>query len=327
MTSAHTATVAPVPARNVVFHRHFDQFSGGHLKVWDYFNHLRSSAAYEPWVRFSATSRWDDTNPWYACADRVLGPRQRVKADVLLLAGLDWQHLPPRWRRRPPCPVVNLIQHVRHGSPADVRYDFLAHPAVRICVSEEVTEAIAATGRVNGPIFTVPNAVDVGLATDAGAVARRDVDVLVVANKRPEMGTGLAQRLRRPGRRVELVDRPVPRPELLDRLRRARVTLFLPHATEGFYLPALEGMALGTVVVCPDCVGNRSFCRPGVNCLRPDHHDEKLVDDVEAVLAWPPERIAAVVAGAAATARRHDMASERSAFLAIIERIDQLQPR
>ena len=63
----------------------------------------------------------------------------------------------------------------------------------------------------------------------------------------------------------------VPRDEFLDAMRRARVTLFLPNEEEGFYLPALEGMALGTIVVCPDCVGNRSFCLPGVNAFRPDY--------------------------------------------------------
>ena len=50
-------------------------------------------------------------------------------------------------------------------------------------------------------------------------------------------------------------------------MARARVTLYLPNRLEGFYIPALEGMALGTLVVCPDSVGNRSYCRDGENCL------------------------------------------------------------
>ena len=37
------------------------------------------------------------------------------------------------------------------------------------------------------------------------------------------------------------------------------MTLFLPNQREGVYIPGLEGMALGTLVVCPDCVGNRSL--------------------------------------------------------------------
>lgn len=310
-----------------MFYRDFREFSGGHLKVWDYFNHVMSSPTYEAWVRFSARSRWDESNPWRARPDRVLGPTERVDADVLFLAGLDWLQLKLRARRQPPCPVVNLVQHVRHASPHDVRFRFLRHPAVRICVSQEVNEAIVATGRVNGPVFTIPNAADVQSALPPGPIPRRDVDVLVVANKRPEMGARLAQGLDRPRRRVRLVDRAIPRQAFLDALRRARVTLFLPHPTEGFYLPALEGMALGTVVVCPDCVGNRSFCLPGVNCVRPDHHDERLLADVEAALAWPAPLVASVVRNAAATATEHDLVGERLAFLELLDTVQQLQPR
>ena len=50
-------------------------------------------------------------------------------------------------------------------------------------------------------------------------------------------------------------------------MARARVTVLVPNPKEGFYLPALEAMALGTIVVCPDCVGNRSFCVAGRQLL------------------------------------------------------------
>jgi len=52
--------------------------------------------------------------------------------------------------------------------------------------------------------------------------------------------------------------------------------VFLPNQKEGegFYLPALEGMAVGTLVIFPDCIGNRSFCLSGYNCFRPDYTTE-----------------------------------------------------
>ena len=103
--------------------------------------------------------------------------------------------------------------------------------------------------------------------------------------KQPDMGRRLAQRLRSPGRSITLLSSPVPRSEFVALMNRARVTLYLPHEREGFYLPALEGMAVQTVVVCPDCVGNRSFCVAGRTCLRPAHTEGALAEAVEAALA------------------------------------------
>ena len=50
---------------------------------------------------------------------------------------------------------------------------------------------------------------------------------------------------------------------------------------EGFYLPALEAMALGSLVICPDCIGNRSFCLPGRNCFRPNYDLNSVIDSVQ----------------------------------------------
>ena len=42
--------------KEVLFFRDFKKFQGGHLKVWDYFNHVRSSPDHVPRVRFSPGS-------------------------------------------------------------------------------------------------------------------------------------------------------------------------------------------------------------------------------------------------------------------------------
>lgn len=309
--------------RTVLFHRDFRQFSGGHLKVWHYFNHVLSDPDHDARVRFSPTSVWDDTNPWTASPERVAHPRDQVDADVVFLAGLDWLRLGPRQRRRPSRPVVNLVQHVRHADPGDPRYAFLHHRALRICVSKQVEDAIVATGVVNGPVVTIPNAVDL-----AGAIGRpwrdREIDVLVVANKRPNLGRSLASALPATAGRVCLLDHHLPRASFLSLLGQSRVSVFLPNETEGFYLPALEGMALGTLVVCPDCVGNRSFCAHGDNCLRPVFDEGALVAAADKALSLTIEDTSALRTRAAATAATHDLSVERADFLARLRALDQL---
>ena len=310
--------------QRVLFYRDFHRFTGGHLKVWHYFNHVRSSPAHTAHVSFTPESVWDASNPWAGARDTVVEQPARFHPDVVFLAGLDWSRIKPGARRRPRVPVINLVQHVRHAEPDDPRYRFLHHRAVRICVSTEVAEAIGGTGRVNGPVLTIPDGLDLDELPAPSPPAGRDVDLLVVATKQRDRGAALLPRLERAGRRVQLLGDPVPRPELLASMNRARVTLFLPRPTEGFYLPALEGMALGTVVVCPDCVGNRSFCLPGVNALRPPYTDADVLDQVETALGLPADEAARLVAAGSATAKEHDLGVERARFLEVLNDLPDL---
>ena len=78
---------------------------------------------------------------------------------------------------------------------------------------------------------------------------------------------------------------------------RARVTVLVPNPKEGFYLPAVEAMAAGTLVVCPDCVGNRAFCLDEVNCLRPAREED-------AIVAPPSGRLTRRPSGASGSRRR-----------------------
>jgi hypothetical protein len=246
-----------------------------------------------------------------------------VHPDVFFVAGRDWLTLDQHPDAGANIPVVNLVQHVRHADKNSDRFQFLTRKAIRICVSEEVAEALRETGLTQGPLVVIPNGLNLeSLPAFNGAM--RDIDVLIVALKQPILGEKLERRLKHPGRRIELLSRPLPRPEFLCRIRGAQTTVFLPNRTEGFYLPALEGMGLGTLVVCPDCVGNRSFCLPGHNAFRPDYEFEALVRAAESALALPAEQVQQILANARRTAQAHSLLRERQAFLDVLHNIDQL---
>jgi glycosyltransferase involved in cell wall biosynthesis len=278
-------------------------------------------------VRFSPESVWDATNPWTEARECVLADHEEVDFDVVFVSGTDWRRVIPEDERPAYSrPVINLVQHVRHACPDDPlgRRMLLRHKAIRICVSSEVERAITATGLVRGPVFTIPDAID---AAEVQCVARaagpRDIDVLVAANKQPELGARIARRLSSPERTVHLVDSRIPRAELLALTGRARVTVFVPNPKEGFYLPALEGMAAGTLVVCPDCIGNRSFCLPGENCFRPDYDQDAIVAAAEEALG-DEARSEILRTRALEAVRAHDMPGERQAFLDILDRVNEL---
>jgi len=169
----------------------------------------------------------------------------------------------------------------------------------------------------------IPNGIDVPIA-DTSTRGERPVDLFIAGPKQPQLALSAAEALAMSDRVIETLVDHVSRDTFLDAMRRARVTLLLPNPQEGFYLPALEGMATGTVVVCPDCVGNRSFCLPGVNAFRPSYRFDDLIAATEAALAQPEFETSALVANATETARRHSLEAERDAFHAVLHDIDEL---
>jgi glycosyltransferase involved in cell wall biosynthesis len=309
---------------SVLFFREFRRFTGGDLKVWDYFNHVRSSPRHEALIRFSEDSVWTPDNPWNAAREHIVRFGEPVRPDVLFLSGVDWRMIERAERPESAIPIVNLIQHVKHADPDDKlgRNRYLPHKAIRICVSEEIARALEQTGVVRGPIFTIPDAIDLERLAGFARTGPPELDLLVLANKQPEKGHAVLDALDGVSR-SHIIDVRTPRAEVLDLVGRAAVTVFVPNPREGFYLPALEGMALGTVVVCPDCVGNRSYCLDRVNCFRPDHEIDAIAADAREALARRHE-LDEMIAKAAETARRHDLRDERRSFLEILDRVDEL---
>ena len=296
--------------------------SGGDRKVWDYFQHVESSPYYRPMLRTRTRTLAPD-NPWSRYPDRVVGRFRRLAPNAYFVAGMNWSHLarkPIRLDR----PIINLVQHVRHAHDDDPRHSFLHLPAVRICVGPEVEDAVRATGLVRGPVITIPNGIDLPVNQEATALSARDIDIAVVGNKNPNFTKKVAARLERPGRRLEMVARFIERDKFLSILGRSRLVILIPRRQEGFYLPALEAMALRTPVVCPDCVGNRSFCVDGRTCWRPSYDLDAIVAAAEAAWTAEPVVVEQIREQAAQEAARHDLDNERRAFLEILGRLPDL---
>jgi glycosyltransferase involved in cell wall biosynthesis len=308
--------------RIVLFHRKYRRFTGGHLKVWHYFNHVLAAPGFDARVHFDVNSSWDRSNPWLQTPDRVVKSLEGMNPDVLFVAGRDWQRLDQLGMLGGGTPILNLIQHVRHGADWSIQSNYLDRKAIRLCVSQEVADAMEEAGS-RGPIVVIPNGVDAPIVAPGDSSAR-PVDLLVAGLKQPAMATRAARQLARTGRSIEVLTDRLSRDDFLDAMRRARVTLFLPNETEGFYLPALEGMALGTIVVCPDCVGNRSFCLPQVNAFRPAFRFDDLVHETETALAMEEPAAEALRRGAIETVSNYSLDGERQKFHEVLADLDAL---
>jgi hypothetical protein len=283
-----------------------------------------ASQSFEPRIAFTPESKLNETNPWNDATQYITGWTPET-ADVLFLAGKDWQVVPPALARDHARPVINLIQHTRHADPNDELFRFLDNRAIRICVSNEVAEAIKSTGNVNGPVFVIPNGIAQEDIPSRTSHEQHGIDVLICGLKAPDLARQIEKRLRSDENiAVASLLEWIPRSEYLQHLSRAKIAVTLPHPSEGFYLPALEAMAGGALVVCPDCIGNRDFCRDRVNCFRPQYDRDEIVGAIYRALSLSPEHVSDMRKTAMATVREHSLENERDSFLQILKRLDEL---
>lgn len=303
----------------MTFVRDFKGFSGGHLKMFDYYNHVARSGLFRPVLTLTEHSLLDHTNPWVE-AGEAFSP-MISDTDAYFVAGVDWNLFDNAGIDLGGRPVINLVQSVRHASPQNPRYHFLSRPALRICVSAEVSEAVRATGIVNGDILTIPNGVSLG-PLFAHEKSHRKHDIFIGGLKSPDLALACASVLRAKGLSVDVETRQLPRDLYLERLASASIALLLPFSNEGFYLPALEAMAMGVCVVVPDCVGNRSFCTDGLNCLTPVFELDALTRATLFLVSQPALQ-AALKDEARQVAVRHDISNEYNMFVQVLRDISK----
>ena len=254
------------PRRRVLFYRKYDQYSGGQQKVFDYFTHFLQHEGWEPSIYWHPESVDVSDTIWAEHHHLVVSSPNPDACDLLFLAGMDWQFVVSYQRLLPP--VINLIQHVRHADPSADVFPFLVNEALRICVAPEVKSAIDATGRVVGETVVIENGIELSKFQALGDCGP-PCDFYILGNKQPDLAHKLASRLSNRGYSVRSHLDHEAQHHVWQAMSSAGVAIVLPHETEGFYLPALEAMALSKVVVVPDCVGNRAFCRHGYNCIMP----------------------------------------------------------
>lgn len=320
--------------RRVWFHRGLAPLGGGQVKHSHYFEHVRRLPGFAPVITFSRTPpsafHARERHQLWPAAEEERAKRWAPEAgDVLFLAGGDWRYRAECGLEGSAHPRINLIQGLEHAREGSALYTYLSERAVRICVSWEVAAAIAATGRTKGPVLTIPNGTEVAFfeADEGGSpvgYAARRCAVAIIGYKRPELARSLSERLVAEGIDPCLRTELQGRSEFLDLLAESQVAVCLPHAEEGFYLPALEAMASGALVVTLDCIGNRGFCHDHWNCVVAEPGPGSLHRAVRRILGMTAFERDRMHTRARYTAARHALALERERFHAILGDIDRL---
>ena len=306
---------------------------GGHVKYAHYFDHVRRIPGFAPRITFreapaNESLARERERLWPLRAGDLAEGWEPEPRDVLFLAGLDWRFLSKSGLDGLSNPRINFVQGVRHAREGTELHGYLAERAIRIRVSEEVASAIATTGRTNGPILTIPSGIDltpfapVEEGSPAGFDARPSA-VTIVSHKRPDLSRDLAARLDAGGVEYRLIAEFIDRDEFLDGLSGTRAAVCLPHVEEGFYLPALEAMALGCLVVTLDCIGNRGFYHHERSCLLAEPDSDSLGRAAMRALAMSASERGGMHRQARAIAVRHSLEAERARFHAVLGNVDR----
>jgi glycosyltransferase involved in cell wall biosynthesis len=283
-------------------------FLGGHLKFFHYAAHVVSTRLFE--ARLYVT-------PENAVLDEAFitpglhRTKNLKEADAYFVAGLDWLVLDRAGINTAQRPVINLIQGFAHLTPGDPRRNFLSRPALRICVSTALRDALAATGLVNGPLTAIENGIDIQVDS---APKREPHTIFIAGLKNPPLAQEVAAMLARGGISTSLQTRSLPRQAFLESFREAGIAVLLPFPHEGFFLPALEAMALGCAVVIPQCDGTSSFCRPEHSALVTDYTAETIVNAVLRLHA-NPMLAQSLRRNGLHIAEQHSLERERALFL------------
>ena len=328
------ATVTRDVARRVWFHRSCSGLlTGGDVKHSHYFDHVLRMPGFGPRITFSGEpssgSLVRERRRLWPAGDRPAPRWEPGPRDLLFIAEVDWRYLAERRLEALPNPRIKMIQHVQHADAATERYDYLSEKAVRICVSREGADVISATGRTRGPVLPIPNGIDLSPFEPAEGGSpvgyeKRRQPLVNIGYKRPDLAWSLSDGLDAESIPHLLIVKPLDRRAFLALLTETRVAVCLPHSTEGFYLPALEAMASGALVVTLDRVGNRGFCHHDRNCFIAKPCAGSLLDMTKRALVEPALQRGHLHRRARGTALRHSLEAERARFHAILKDIDRI---
>jgi len=221
--------------------------------------------------------------------------------------------------------IIHIIQNVRHVNPAWLKAQgslVLTRPASRISINQIVADTIEPWLDPRG-LHRVVN-----LGHESSYFGKQRTGGLgspvrvAYTTWKSEIGTRVEEALAGDGFEFRAIRETASWDELRELYHWADVFLSSPGPEEGMYLPGLEAMAAGCLVVTPDVGGNLAYCRPGENCLLVGY--ESVPDYVAALqrlAAAPAGEIETLRSGGYAVVPDFDLAAERKGFAAFLDEL------
>ena len=320
---------------------------GGVVKIFDYVNHARSLGyepviacpePYKPGLPLFEISRFSDISPQNGV--RFTAP-EKVSVGPYDLAFLSWpthyEIVEPRmsrWTRHEQ--VIFIVQNVRWANPSFTNgyaLRLLSRPMARIMTNDVVLEAVKTYLNPSSMTKVIQLGHDSGFFAKERAGGFGSPIKVAYTTWKSDVGDRVASLLAgSSGFKFRAIRDPVSWNELQKLYHWADVFLATPLIEEGFYLPGLEAMAAGAVVISSDAGGNRAYCDFGNNCLPAEFNDaQSYVGVLKALKSESVENIDRLRRNGYETVKRHTLEHEQEHFADFLVRLtahlDRLGPR
>lgn len=308
--------------------------AGGVVKIFDYVTYLLrlgvqvSVDCPEPFDADLPLFRIDRFRP-LADGHRLLEfhSHDRISFGPRDLAFVSWpDHLDTVARRlapgQSPERIIHIVQGVRHRDPAwkdGHPFRLLSRPAARIMTNHVVAEEVGPWVCPTSYSVVIPLGHDLGYFHEERSGPLGDPLRVAYTTWKSRVGDRVADIAPAGGYEFRAVREEVSWAELRELYHWADVFLATPFAEEGFYMPGLEAMEAGAIVITPDAVGNRAYCRFDENCLLVDHEDaDSYLAALQRLRAMSAQDVQGLRQRAWASCRPHDLAVEEEAFAAFV---------
>lgn len=304
--------------------------AGGVVKLMDYATHALAFGCH---VSVWCPSSWSQDLPLFQI-DRLRdqlaeNPRVRFHSDErldvrstdLILVSLPSNYeLAARSLHRGMSPerIIHLVQNVRHTNPQWLNgypNRLLTRPAARISVNHIIASEIEPWLDPRALHRVIPLGHDLGFFhKERPSGLTRPIRVAHTTWK-SDLGDRVHRGLDDDGFVFRAIREQVSWTDLRELYQWADVFLSTPGPEEGFYMPGLEAMEAGCLVVTPDVGGNMAYCEPGRNCLLVDYEDTaSYLAALRSLPTMPDRQVDALRRAAYHSTHQFDLAEERTAF-------------
>lgn len=314
--------------KKILFYQHFGKkgvVRGAHHKTFDFFHHIKSFVDFEPYIFFDEDSIWDADIPWFHLYKTMPTLKDlNFEPDILFLnSGKDWIRYSQNRKIEPQTPIVSPVNNFRATKPGHPSFNFLGRKAIRLCPSPELYEAVKNHPNTVGETVYMPNGV--GISDKALTFKNhKTIDVLIVGNKNPSLANQLVNEIKDQNLKVEVIDGWISKKDFQIKLAQSKISIHLPKQVEEHYIPGIEAMMLNSLVIIPDCIGNRSYSINQKTCVMASYDLAGFLTALQYVKSIPVNEFKDIVQCAKKSTHQYSIKIERESLYKALKLSDKM---